>query len=292
MNDDTMFRVAPTFPLDDQRIRKRSHQRMLASPITWGSLIATFGLAFALQANGLGMMFMLLVTTFVLSRFWRAQTAKMHATSIRELVRESNIAQDHELVQIIRTLDDRGVHSYAITLGRFLLLKQKIEGELHQRDHLAPFAEEVEKGVDGICTEVCREITEQMAREAQLGDVLTSRNKERLERMESARREAHASILHAYTTLYQTHAELVGLNPRTLASPESSPPDLPSGQRLRELVAKLRDESEVITRTQQRIRDTIGPGPESPIDQDAPPDSPSSPGYSSPPPVSETPRSH
>jgi hypothetical protein len=134
-------------------------------------------------------------------------------------------------------------------------VKQRVESELHQAAHLAIFAEEVEKAVDGICAEVCREITGLCDRESSLGELLTSRDEDRLDRLESARRDSHASILHAYTTLYQTQSELIGFKPevRSVARVESG-----TERRLPELIRDLRDEAETRGRTRVRISEAIG----------------------------------
>jgi hypothetical protein len=193
----------------------------------------------------------------LVSRHWKKRRHKIDALSLRELIEESNEAQDQELKRIISNLQSKGLPQYALCLGRFLFLKQKIEKEVHRGRHLAIFSEEVEKGVDGICAEVCREITGIRAREEALGEILTSRDVTRLERLETARRESHAAILHAYTSLYQVHAEIIGLgcDPIERTNAEDAK-DLP-GRRLQEILGGLRDEAETIARTHARIRRTM-----------------------------------
>ncbi|HEY1120968.1 MAG TPA: hypothetical protein VGE67_05190 [Haloferula sp.] len=257
MDPSTLFSVAPTFPMDDVRIRDRSRETMLRSPLTWVPLLIATAAGFWLGTDIPGFILLWSVTAVLVTRHWKKRRHAVDALSLRELIEESNEAQDQELKRIIGNLQSKGMHQYALCLGRFLLLKQKIEKEVHRGKHLSLFSEEVEKGVDGICAEVCREITGIRAREVELGEVLTSRDPGRLERLENARRQSHAAILHAYTSLYQVHAEIIGLgsDPIERMTAENAE-DLP-GQRLQEILGGLRDEAEMIARTHARIRRTM-----------------------------------
>ncbi|MCW1884122.1 hypothetical protein OKA04_05230 [Luteolibacter flavescens] len=262
MDPSTLFSVAPTFPMDDVRIRERSRELMLRSPITWTPLILAGAAGIALDAGLAGFVILFGATAALVSRYWKKRRPAIDATSLRELIGESNAAQDDELKRIINNLSAKGLHQYALCLGRFLFLKQKIEKDVHRGKHLAVFAQEVEKGVDGICAEVCREITDIRKREERLGDVLTSRDPALLERLESARRESHAAILHAYTSLYQVHAEIVGLGTESLDhKPKQTAAEQP-GQRLHEILGGLRDEADMIARTHARIRRSMDELPE------------------------------
>jgi hypothetical protein len=263
MDRSTLFSVAPTFPMDDVQIRDRSRETMLRSPLTWTPLLIAAVVGFALDAGAAGFVILLGVTTVLVIRYWKKQRPAVDAASLRELIGESNAAQDLELKRIIGKLESKGLPQYSLCLGRFLFLKQKIEKEVYRGKHLAIFAQEVEKGVDGICAEVCREITSIRAREEGLGEILTSRDAGRLERLETARRESHAAILHAYTSLYQVHAEILGLaSEPTERVKAESPEDLP-GRRLQEILGGLRDEADVIARTHARIRRAMEESPAS-----------------------------
>ena len=134
----------------------------------------------------------------------------------------------------------------------------QIEAEVHRGRHLSGFATEIEKGVDGICAEVCREITRLREREDEVGEVLTSRDPARLDRLDAARRESQAAILHAYTSLYQTHAGILGLGltakPGDAAASVKEPAP---GEKLKQILADLRDEADLIVRTHARIRESL-----------------------------------
>jgi hypothetical protein len=261
MDPSTLFSVAPTFPMDDARIRDRSRETILRSPLTWVPLLIAGAAGFALDAGVAGFVILLGATGALVSRYWKKQRASVDAASLRELIGESNAAQDQELKRIIGSLESKGLPQYALCLGRFLFLKQKIEKDVHRGRHLAVFAQEVEKGVDGICAEVCREITGIGTREERLGEILTSNDPTRLERLESARRESHAAILHAYTSLYQVHAEILGLGADATERRTEEMTGEQPGQRLQEILGGLRDEADMIARTHARIRRTMEEAP-------------------------------
>jgi hypothetical protein len=261
MDTSTLFSVAPTFPIDDARIRDRSRETILRSPLTWIPLAAAGVAGLALDAGIAGFVILFGVVATLVARYWGKRRPTLDAASLRELIGESNAAQDQELLRIICNLQAKGLPQYSLCLGRFLFLKQKIEEDVHRGQPLAVFAKEVEKGVDGICAEVCRELTRIRDREEQLGEILTSRDPGRLERLESSRRESYAAILHAYTSLYQVHAEILGLGsdsalPETGASAEEVP-----GQRLQEILGGLRDEADMIAKTHARIQRTMAECP-------------------------------
>lgn len=256
MDTSTLFSVAPTFPLDADRIRSRSLVYIARSPVTWGALLATGVLCLSIEAGFASVVILYGLVLLGLRSYWEKQRAKVAEFSKRELIRESNLAQDFELLRIIRELQDGGHLQYACCLNRFLSLKQKVEKDLYSAVHLSGFAPDVEKGVDGICAEVCREITRLREQERGLGEVLTSRDPARLERLENARRDAHAAILNAYTSLYQTHVELLGLGEvERVKQPEEK--DAEPGKRLQQFLGDLQDEADTIARTHARIQGSL-----------------------------------
>ena len=257
MDPSTLFRVAPTFPIDDRRIRERRRSKIAYSPVTLGSVAAATGLGILSGAGVVGYVALYALTLLGLRWFWRRKLPELDAESFCELIAESNAEQDQEMNRIIRELDTRHRPQYAVCLARFLLLKQKIEAELHRGPHRSPHAVEIEQRVDGVCAEVCREITQVIEREGRRGDVLTSRNEESLDRLATLQRQSHASILHAYTTLYQTHAELLNLDGLTRSAGVQPPPVPQSEKRLDQLVGELEDEAAFIARTRERIRESL-----------------------------------
>jgi hypothetical protein len=254
MDTSTLFSVAPTFPVDDERIRSRRWERIAKSPVTIGVIVAAGGLGFAIGAGFTGFVAIYALAAIGLRKYWEKQLPALDAASLRDLIHESNAAQDEELKRIIGHLNSSGQAHYALCLGRFLVLKQKIEAEVHRGKHLSTFSAEIEKGVDGICAEVCCEITRLREREEEVGEVLTSRDPSRLDRLDAARRESQAAILHAYTSLYQTHAGILGLT--SSAKTEAEP-----GKKLNQILGDLRDEADLIERTHARIRQSLADAP-------------------------------
>jgi len=257
MDPSTLFRVAPTFPIDDDRIQMRRRAKIAYSPWTLGSVAAATLLGIVAHAGVPGFIALYALAAIGLRWFWGRRRSDLDAASLRELISESNAEQDREMSRIIRELDGKHFPQYAVCLARFLLLKQKIEKELHKGPGGSLHAAEIEKRLDGVCAEVCREITQVIERERGRGEVLTSRSDDALERLETAQRQSHASILHAYTTLYQTHAELLNLEMVTRPR-EVGPPPVPSSEkRLNQLVEELEDEAVFIARTRERIRESL-----------------------------------
>ena len=260
MNATTLFRVAPTFPIDDERIRERRRVHMLESPVTWGSAIGAIGIGVLAGAGVPGYLGLLAVAGLGLRWFWDKRREVIDAKVMRALIDESNQEQDEELVRIIRRLEQMHYPQYALCVGRFLFLKQKIEKNLHDSAHAEVFAPEIEILVDGVCAEVCREITRLTERESELGAVLVSGDEGRLDQLESERRESHASILHAYTTLYQAFVELMDLKDVSkTAVPELKVDERKTDRRLADVVRELKDEAETIARTNRRLRETRVP---------------------------------
>ena len=258
MDTSTLFSVTPTFPVDDERIRSRRWERIAKSPVTIGTIIAAGGLGFAIGAGFTGFVAIYALAAIGLRKYWEKQLPALDAASLRDPINESNAAQDEELKRIIGHLGTSGQAQYALCLGRFLVLKQKIEAQVHRGKHLATFAMEVERGVDGICAEVCREITRLREREEEVGEVLTSRDLSRLDRLDVARRDSQAAILHAYTSLYQIHASILGLASSTKAE---EPKEGEPGRKLNQILGDLRDEAELIERTHARIRESLADAP-------------------------------
>jgi len=256
MDTSTLFSVAPTFPVDDERIRAKRLERIAKSPVTLGVIVSAGAMGFALGAGFTGFVAIYALVAIGLRKYWEKQRSALDAASLRDLIHESNEAQDEELKRIIGHLAASGQPQYALCLGRFLVLKQKIEAEIYRGSHLSTFAREIEKGVDGICAEVCREITRLREREEDIGEVLTSRDPARLDQLDAARRESQAAILHAYTSLYQTHSGILGLGSATTVAPTAAKESEP-GRKLNEILGDLRDEADLIARTHARIQQSL-----------------------------------
>ena len=90
-------------------------------------------------------------------------------------------------------------------------IKKRIEKELHKDGTLTKDKEQIDRLVDNVCSAVCRHFHKARELDGQLGNVLTSRNKRDLTKLEKARAEVLNQILHAYNTMHETHGTLVEL---------------------------------------------------------------------------------
>jgi hypothetical protein len=76
--------------------------------------------------------------------------------------------------------------------------------------------------------------------------------------LDAARRESQAAILHAYPSLYQTHAGILGLG--SASKTGSASRDLEPGKKLNQILGDLRDEADLIARTHARIQESLAEG--------------------------------
>ena len=238
--------LRPTFPLDEDRIRRMKRDLIWRSPrLVVGQ--ALWRLATAVKAAGFS------AETSLANRcldWWSDIDQDLTAQVVRRLVDESNQSQDESIRTMILHLEDSGRTQYAISLGRVLLLKQHIESGLHRDGELTRRKKEIEKLVDSICQEVCNELFRIADSNDQLANILTSRNEQQLHEASDELRARHARIMQAYATLYDT-ANQLGV--------EYQPMTASSGQRIENavldrLIDNLREENELAKTVDERIR--------------------------------------
>lgn len=248
----TRFRLQPTFPLDENRLRLKKLKLVFSSPITGlaylGALIV--GGLFKFEGTGLGGL--LAAASGGLFAYWRTKNEQLESKAIAELIQESNLAQDNELLRITDVLRREGHHPYANSLGRFVLLKQRIETRLHADGQFSRKEKEIEVLVDSICAGVCDELTELVALDRQLAGVLTSGDQAELESLTKRQQECHNRVLHAYATMSQTANQINDLL-RPSAQPETKRNE--ESRILDRLIDELREENEIAGRVHERMRD-------------------------------------
>ncbi len=169
---------------------------------------------------------------------------------LRGLIDESNRAQDAEIETLIDGLRQAGHAQYAISLSRFLLLKQHVEGQLHRDGRLTKRKEEVERLVDSLFREVCLQFQQLTHWKNRLGTVLTSRDPQALADLTERTNAGHERIMQAYATLFETSAQL-----GVLVSPGSarSEPRREIAE-LDRLIEHLREENDIARTVDERIR--------------------------------------
>ena len=248
----TTFNVAPTFPLDAKQIRNRMWRRVALSPLTLAGAIVAVA-ATALTRSGLpGLVGLTTLMSGGVAAYWYQNKDRLTAEVVHQLVAESNDRQDIELARIVGQLRANGYHQYATCLGKFLLLKQHVESELHRDRRLTGKKQEIEMLVDSLCDGICSELTTLTSLESQLADVLTSGDHRRLQELTERRQQHYERIMHAYRTLYDTTTQLdamlhPGLGPKDRQCEASAVLD--------HLIERLRTENKVAERVDQLHRE-------------------------------------
>ena len=245
-----VIELTPTFPIDSRRLRKLKRQRLWNSPRLLASWVAAGicrtiqGLGWVSEHSGLHRL-----TQQVLAR-WTDLEDDLTLTVLRSLIDESNRSQDREIQTLIDGLRDTGQAEYAIGLSRFLLLKQHVEGQLHRDGRVTSRKEEVERLVDSLFREVCREFQQLTHLQGQLAGVLTSRDPQALAELTRRSSAGHKRVMQAYATLFET-SEHLGV----LVSPGED--QTKAGQEAAELdrlIEHLREENTIARTVDERLR--------------------------------------
>jgi hypothetical protein len=247
----TRFRLKPTFPLDENKIRLRKLMHVVKSPITGVAFLGALILGKIAGFEEWGLAGVFGAASAGLYRHWKKKSASIEDAVISELVRESNLAQDSELLRITDELRSRGHTQYSNSLGRFVLMKQRIETRLHQDGKITEKKKEIEILVDSICAGVCDELTELGMLERQLTDVLTSGDQAELKRLAERQTECHNRVMQAYTTISQTAAQI-----DDMLAPSAQPVEVrrEESKILDRLIDELKEENEVSSRVRDRLR--------------------------------------
>lgn len=239
------IQLRPTFPLDEAKIRRLKREMIWRSP----GLLAKRAIANVLHAIAP-------TTDFSkdLVASWQERDAELTARVVHEMIAESNKSQDEEIRKLVYNLNGVGKWQYAISLGKFLLLKQHIETSLHKNNKLTDRKQEIEKLVDSLCQETCQEIFEIATESDQLANVLTSGDQTRLDEFSARVSTGHSRMMHAYATLSSTAERL-----EILMEPGTERPDATQRKQseLDRLIQVLREENEVSQAVDQRIRDEL-----------------------------------
>ena len=250
-NSETKFRVRPTFPLDRSLISGYRRRKIMRSPLTWLALVGAAGASiFSRSMPGLIASFGAASTA--LWMFWQSRTDALEAEAIQQIITDSNKTQDEELQRIMQALQAKGQHQYAASLGKFLLLKQRIESRLHESGEITKKTQEIEVLVDSLCSSVCDQITQLTALNQKLGPVLTSNRPERLSRMHDQIGKCHERIMKAYGVLFQTARNIDALISPSRQRNEEQKHDADVMDRL---IQQLQEENEVAQAVQQRMKE-------------------------------------
>lgn len=198
------IQIDPTFPIDEKRIRKLKNEKIRQSP----RLLGLWDLHLTCSAFSKIRFPPLVMLKEQVANWWQAADDQLTYDSVRQLIDDSNKKQDSIIQKMIEQLYQAHQLQYAISLGKFLMLKQDIEKEIHADKVLDDRRERVEILVDSICQEVCNEISTLAMLDSNLAVVLTSSEPEKLQKLTQQTIESHTRILHAYTTLADTATQL------------------------------------------------------------------------------------
>lgn len=250
--------LVPTFPLDEMRIRRLRYRAILTRPRL---LVARCAAAFAALAplstasrtNGIR-------ATAVST--WKELDRELVLEIVRTLIDESNREQDESIQQMILQLKRSGNLEYGITLGKFLLLKQRVERELHMDGPVTDRKQEIEKLVDSVCLEVCHEMSRLSGAKTRLTKALTSGQEQDLEELEKETSAANRRIMTAYSTLSDIASLLLEVGNRRWAKVRHSTATggenrLEDRHVLDRLLEVLRDEAETHRNVETRLRDEL-----------------------------------
>jgi hypothetical protein len=193
-----------TFPIDQNKIRNRKMQLMLESPISWGTAGVALFLPLVLGLGGWGIFFASLLAAYGLRQYWRSRGQQLEASVLKDLIDASNLAQDEALRQAMLELQISGRHNYAVTLGRFLLLKRTIEQRLKQGSPVDQQRRQVENLVDELCFGVRDHIRDVIAIEEKTASILVSHDAEELLETNETRRKLLNQIVDAFGVVSET----------------------------------------------------------------------------------------
>jgi hypothetical protein len=244
------IRIEPTFPIDDRRIRERYSLHLKKSLRSMGWMFLG---SFARWMKQLNLGQLKSFCEWSIDRRDQVHQSLM-IRSIRELASESNIRQDASISQLMNELLEASHTQYAISLGKFLLLKQTIERELHSDGLIDERRQYLERQVDALCHEVCREIHLLAQDSEMLSRILTGATPESLEDFSKKQERGHLRILHAYQTLSEIASKLSSLlNPGTV---------LDRTEETREfdrLLEVLKAETKIAQIVEERVRSELPP---------------------------------
>ncbi len=252
--------LKPTFPLDESEIGRRALSKQVNHPVSWVTLGTCLAAGIAIQ-NGIWPVVLLTAAGAVgVAFYWLQRAGSVEAEVIEEMVAESNRDQDAKLSRIIDSYRRRGMPHFAAALGKFLFLKQRIEGRLYDRREgatITPTEEKVETLVDTLCGVVCHEFHKAASLDRELADVLTSRDRSRLHRLQETRTALLEAVMHDYETLHESLAALLELDTarEALASDLGTEAERPlDTANLDDVVEELREEARLARRVRDRLK--------------------------------------
>ena len=237
-----------TFPISRSRIRGRKAQLLLESPLNWGAIAAAVIGPLALGAGAWGVGCGLLASAFGLQHYWRGRAQELESQVLLDLIDASNREQDEALRQSMMHLRFAGRHNYAVTLGRFLVLKRTIDQRLKQSERVDEQRQQVENLVDELCFGVRDHILEIIAIEEKTASILVSYDANELLETNESRKKLLNQIVEAFAAVNETSRNLdLMLEP------------VDNGYSLEQAIESLSTENDILQRVHARLTGSAPP---------------------------------
>lgn len=238
----------PTFPLPDDVIRREKLSALITSPLIWIPQILVLLTGLYLKWKWWIIIIAMIATLIICALIWQARSPKLSKKITRRIIKSSNENQDSELLARVQQFEKDGMDGYAVTLGKFIHLKQQIEKELHSgNDELSKGAQEVERMVDSLCFGVADQFDSATEIERRLAR-LTSSESGQQEKLAAARKEILSQVIEGYKSLCKTRSQLSYLiKPESKISSKMNKVDLDS------IIHQLKTEDEIASKTRSRL---------------------------------------
>jgi hypothetical protein len=248
------FHLEPTFPIEGSEIKRRIVKAKLLHPVTVGVGAGCLALALLLGAGVGGFIGLFGIGAFALVAWWQKQGTKIEAEVIQHMIQESNQAQDRKLAEIVGAYRRRGLYHYASALGKFMLVKKRIETELHQDGALTDDKQQVDRLVDQMCAAVCRQFARLTELDRDIAASLTGGTREHLNKLEAGRSEILERIMHAYNTMYETLKQVLQTPPHpSVSTATGSATTENKDSNLNEIVTQLKEENRINRAVRERL---------------------------------------
>ena len=234
-----------TFPIDPRRIRNRKVELFIRSPINWGTVLAAIIVPLLLGTGGWGVMVALAAAAYALRQYWRVRGQELESAVLLNLIDEINREQDEALRESMMHLRGAGRHNYAVTLGRFLILKRTIDQRLKESGRIDEQRQKVENLVDELCFGVCDHIRDIIAIEERTASILVSNDANELLETNETRKKLLNQIVEAFGAVNDTCRNLdLMLEP------------VNNGYSLEQAIESLSSENAILQRVHQRLAES------------------------------------
>lgn len=237
-----------TFPLDSKKLKARKRDTVLKSPLNWVALGGALLVPTLLNLGILGALIFVGATGLGLKKYWQGRHAQIEAEILSSLIEESNREQDAVLQKAMFDLKLKGRHNYAVTLGRFLLLKQTIEKRVHKDSFITEQKKKIENLVDEICFGVRDNIQTIVQIEEKTASILISSDANEFIETDDVRRKLLTQIINAYSSLNDTYENLEKLLEPGIELREPSESDP-----MDKVISRLKTENGIVRSVHKRL---------------------------------------